>query len=190
MVFFNAKKLYSRVLSESLLVDKSFISLKNIQDKKTVIKDKLFTQYHLDPSLPYWDLVWTSYFLSLNKPPIDVADFSGKKVRDNGKILLTKASSNRRSSDVLLSKVYWEDSYNAIGSLCNSDNCLKESSKDLSKIIFGESRYVDSLILNGWSTKENESRWSNSLESTARLVIKTNQHPTKLIIEAYSLAEP
>ena len=90
----------------------------------------------------------------------------------------------------MLSKVYWEDSYNAIGSLCNSDNCLKESSKDLSKIIFGESRYVDSLILNGWSTKENESRWSNSLESTARLVIKTNQHPTKLIIEAYSLAEP
>src|SRR3989344_3667459 len=138
MVFFNAKKLYSRVLSESLLVDKSFISLKNIQNNKTVIKDKLFTQYHLDPSLPYWDLVWTSYFLSLNKPPIDVADFSGKKVRDNSKILLTKASSNRRSSDVLLSKVYWEDSYNAIGSLCNSDNCLKESSKDLSKIIFGE----------------------------------------------------
>lgn len=190
MVFFNAKKLYNRVLSESLIVDNSFISLKNIQDKKPVIQDKLFTQFHLDTSLPYWDLVWTNYFLNLNKIPLELAPYDGRKVLDKSKILLIKQGGKRRSLDVLLAKIYWQDKYNIIGSLCNSDKCLEESSYNLSKIIFGESRYVDSLILNGWSTKETDFRWSNSLESRVRLVTKSDFIPSKLVIEAYSLSEP
>ncbi len=72
-------------------------------------------------------------------------------------------------------------------SLCDTDACLKDAPVDLSYIEMGNSLYEDTLLLEGWSTAEENHRWANSLNSTLRLVKHGNVQ--FLQIEARALVE-
>lgn len=189
---FSARKLYARFLSERLLVDKGYISLKDIQNKNKniIIKKPIYIENQFDENIPLWNRIWTSYFLSLNSPKIIIAsDINPQSISDGSFVLISKLLRNFRSPKLLTSKVVWENPYYEIGYLCNSDSCLLKQNKDISVLEIGNNKFEDSLLISGWGKNEGNSRWATNKESVIRLVTK-NKLPAKLTIEVLSLKEP
>jgi len=177
------RKLISRLYVENIAVDQKYISLQNIQNKKSIFKKPILLENSINTSLPYWNLVWLQYFLNLNNPPIIISE--SKKINDGDLILTSK---NSREFDLYIKKTIWENDFYRIGSLCQTDSCLIKENKDFSKIRIGKGFYEDSLLLSGWSVKDGESRWTNSDKVTLRLI--TKKKSVKFSVIALSLKEP
>lgn len=188
---FSAYKLNQRFIRESFSVGKSYSTLKDIQSEKRIIKEPLYLENDIDPNIPYWNYVWTRYFLNLNKFPI-ISEVSkkGKKVvvLENNLVLIRKQNANPQALKIFLKDIIWENEFFKIGRLCKSDKCLMSTNEDLSKIIFGKTSFEDSLLISGWSVSEPESRWAEGKQSSLRLV--NNKAKTRIIIEALTLKEP
>lgn len=189
---FSAVKLNKRFLKEHLVVDKSFISLREIQQKNTST-DPIYLESTLDDTISYWRQIWTGYFLYAGHPspslPSQINPFE-KRISDNSLVLLSKTTPWFTPPQILLkSPLVWENEYFVLGRLCNSTECLLNRPEDLSKITLGKNSFEDSLLISGWSVKEPESRWAMGRESTLRLVTK-DASATQLVFEAHSLSEP
>lgn len=189
---FSAYKLNKRFIRESFSVDKTYLTLKEIQSEKKIINEPLYLENDIDPNIPYWNYVWTRYFLNLNKFPItsEVSKIKGKRVvvSENNLVLIHKSNAYPHSLKILLNDIIWENDFFKIGRLCKSDKCLISTKEDLSKIIFGKTSFEDSLLISGWSAGEPESRWAEGKQSSLKLI--NNKEKTKIIIEALTLKEP
>lgn len=188
---FFARKLNNRLIAERLAVDKSYISLKDINKNKVIIDKPIYTESQLIDSIPYWNEVWIGYFLNLNKPPINIVTIPKKQkpiIKDDDIIIISRAINNQSSTRILLNQIIWENQYFKIGTTCVSDECLNKKNIDLSKIKIGNNNYEDSLLISGWGKNEGDTHWANEKESTLRLITK-DSYPTNLVIEALSLGK-
>lgn len=192
LVLFSALKLSKKFRIIYVTVDKSFISLKEAPLNE--INEPIYTESFIDISIPYWVQNWTGYFIYNNNfkhwPTKFVKGDNVNKVPDNSLVLNGKYSRWYYPPKRILKDIIWENEYFRIGRLCFSDECLVESNVDLTKIKVGENEFEDNLLLSGWSTKEGDFRWSNSLESTARLITRSDFNHSSLKIEARTLSEP
>jgi len=187
LCLFSARKLDQRFVTERLSVDKGYISLSHIQNGTTIINQPIYIDNNFNSNIPYWNKIWSSYFLSLNNPPIDIS-VSKNKVPEGSLVLVSKVIRNFPSIKSFVNEIVWENEFYKIGKLCISDNCLISQKEDLSHITFGDSAFEDNLMLTGWDVNEGESRWANEKESTLRLITK-GSYPTNLVIEALSLGK-
>src|SRR4030042_7143135 len=92
-------------------------------------------------------------------------------------------------SHAMYSDSQWENAYYRLANFCYSDECLIKNRKEFTEIIFGKSVFEDALVQKGWSTKEANERWANTLESTVRLVSASNSYQS-LTFVALTLKEP
>lgn len=193
LVFYSGIKINKRFISERVSVDKSFVSLKSI--KNLNIKEPIYAGGAVDDSIPLWYQIWIGYFVypsvkDITIPSEYLTSKYENKVPDNSLVLLQKPAPFINPTKLVLKNTIWENKFFKLGRVCNSTKCLTESKYDLSSVVVGMNDNEDSLMLGGWSIKEGDFRWSNSLDSTIRLVTKTGSISSKLVIEAYSLAEP
>lgn len=186
LVFFNALQLQKRFLKQHFAVNHVFVSLKELQDKN--IPQPIYTPRILNSLYPLWNFIWEEYFLYQLSPPPKPPILVNNQLPDGARILLPKLTHISISPKLLLSAIEWENPYYRIGIICSSQQCLRNSSTDLSSVTFGHSEFEDTLILDGWSSKEPEYRWSDSKESRLKLV--TKKPADALIFSALSLAEP
>jgi len=191
LVIYSAKKLSNRFVDEYLAVSKDYQSLAYIQNNKKIINESLYIENNIDPTIHYWNSLWISYFLNLNKFPISPASLkkNQKEVRENSLVLVHKSQGFTNALRIILKDIIWENNYFKIGRLCKSDTCLLESKENLSMFYFGKNNLEDSLLLSGWSTKEPESRWTIGKKASLRLVVK-DDIKSKIVIEALALNTP
>lgn len=189
---FSAYKLNQRFIRERFSVDKTYLTLKEIQSEKKIINEPIYLENDINPNIPYWNYVWTRYFLNLNKFPItsEVSKIKGKRVvvSENNLVLIRKQNTNPNALKIFLKDIIWENEFFKIGRFCKSDKCLMNAKEDMSKIIFGKTSFEDSLLISGWSASEPESRWAEGRQSSLKLI--NNNEKTKVIIEALTLKEP
>jgi len=186
---FFAIKLVRRFTRERILVEKSFISLSELQ--KSSVDEPIYLPQLITNSGSYWGQIWTEYFLYPDKDVVSPANFGAvdSVIKDKSLVLIPKDERYYAAPKILEYETVWENEYYLLGRLCNSDKCLLESNEDLSKIAVGKNNYEDSLFLLGWDKSEGDSRWANAEESSLRLVTK-DIYTTKLTLEASSLSEP
>lgn len=189
LIIFSAVKLNKRFLSERFTVDKKLISIQEIPVNK--YKEPIFIESYLDKNIILWNHMWQYHFMYFIKPNPKIFPPAelGPVIPDNGLVLVSKPTPWYRPPQVLLKKVVWENEYYRLGRLCNSDECLIGRKEDLSKVEIGKDHYEDSLLMNGWSVKEAESRWAVGKESTLRLITKKDNN-TSLVIKGLTLKEP
>lgn len=188
--YYSALKLNIRFITEKITVDKSLISLGEIQKVKN-INEPIYTEQTLTGLTNYWNQVWVDYFIypKLSYTPFNF-DWANKTVPDNSLVLLSKPNFyNSNPLKIMFNSVVWENEYYQLVRLCNSDKCLLSSKKDLSKVVIGSTAFEDSLFLSGWDIREGNSRWVNSKESAIRLKTE-NDIPSHILIEALTLKKP
>lgn len=193
LVFYSGIKLNKRFISERVSVDRSFVSLKSM--KSLDIKEPIYAGGALDDSMPLWYQIWIGYFVYPSVKDITIPNRYliskyDNKVPDNSLVLLQKPAPFINPTKLLLKNIIWENKFFKLGRVCNSIKCLTESKYDLSNVVVGVNNNEDSLMVSGWSTKEGDFRWANSLVSTLRLVTKYNKIPSKFVVVANSLANP
>lgn len=189
--FWSAINLNKRFIREHLSVEKSYISLLNL--KYININEDIYTESFIETEIPLWKDMWTNYFLySKNiseKPSIIENSIFEKGVPNNSLVLISKSTPWFISRKIIFNDIIWTNNYYTLGHICNTDDCLLQTAKNLSFINIGQNDYEDSLLINGWNISEAENRWANENESTLRLVTK-DTYPTKLTVEALSLSKP
>ena len=192
LVVFSALKLNKKLRIIYVAVDKSFASLKEVPLNK--IKESIYTESFIDSTIPYWVQNWTGYFIYDNRfnhwPTVFVNGDSVNKVPDGSLVLLGKQSRWYYAPKRIVRDIVWENEYFKIGRLCYSDECLFNSDLNLYSIVINSNEYEDNLLLSGWSAREGDFRWSNSKESTARLVKRDKDIFSKILIETRSLSKP
>lgn len=187
---FSGFKLNKRFNQEHISVDRSLISLKDLNDNKN-IKEVIYTDQTLSGLVSIWRQVWTDYFLYTGKNIYTPGtyDFPRKDIQDNSLVLLPKVIVGYEPQRILLKDIVWENEFYKLGRICRSDKCLVSYIGDLPKIKIGENEIEDTLFLKGWHPREGESRWANAKESSLRLVTKRANY-TKIAVEVVALAEP
>lgn len=187
---FSAIKLNKKFIG-GLSIDRSFVSLMDL--KKVNITEPVYVEGFINESVPLWKQNWLGYFIYTKNISVIPTLFNlneyENKVPDNSLLLLSKATPWVRPSYIVLRDVIWSNDYFQLGHICNSNECLLRSQKNLSTILVGKNEYQDSLLTSGWEKIDGESRWSNAKESTLRLVAKNNNF-SKIIIEAMAFKEP
>lgn len=187
---FSAIKLNKKFIG-GLSVERSFVSLRDL--KKINITEPVYVEGFINESVPLWKENWLGYFVYTKNISVVPTLFNlneyENKVPDNGLLLLSKATPWVRPSYIVLRDVVWSNDYFQLGHICNSDDCLLQSPKNLSTISIGKNDYEDSLLISGWEKIDGESRWANAKESTLRLIVKNNNF-SKIIIEAMAFKEP
>lgn len=188
--FFSAIKLNRRFIRERIVVDKSLISLSELQRDLPTLNEPVYTEQTFTGLVSYWRQVWTDYFLyALSIYTPSNFDRTKKEIPEGSLILVSKSAVLMYPPKIFLSKIVWENDYYRLGRLCNSDSCLSRSGRDLSRIVVDQSEYEDSLFLTGWHSREPGGRWSKSTQSTIRL-FKHRKFFTSLVVEAHSIKEP
>lgn len=188
VLFFNALKLNSRFINEGLSIDKSLLSLKELNMVRNITVP-IFSENFFNNNIPFWGQLWSEYFLS-NHRIVTTFDYevSPSKIKDSSLVLIALTPKHYYPIKILFDSIVWENSYYRLGRICNSDECLSKSNKDLSTVSFGKTEFDNSLLGRGWSLPEVDSRWVSSSEANIRLVNKTST--SKLIIKAHSLKTP
>jgi hypothetical protein len=186
---FSAIKLNKKFIG-GLSVDRSLVSLRDL--KKISITEPVYVESFINESVPLWKQNWLGYFIYTKNISIVPTLFNLNKyenrVPDNGLLLLSKTTPWVRPSYIILKDVIWSNNYFQLGHVCNSDDCLLQSPKNLSAISIGKNDYEDSLLISGWEKIDGESRWANAKESTLRLIVK-NSNFSKIVIEAMAFKE-
>lgn len=190
LVMFSSLKLNKKFRTIYVAVDRSFASLHNVPLHS--IHEPIYTEAFVDSTIPYWVQNWTGYFIydnsfihwptKFNEAPLL------NKVPENSLILSGKYSRWYYPPKRVLKNIVWENEYYRIGRLCSSDACIRSVNADLSKMVIGSSDWENVLLLSGWSMREGDERWSDSLEPSMRLVKKTPA--TMISIETKALKEP
>ena len=192
LIAFSALKLNKKLRTIYVAVDKSFASLRNAPLND--INEPIYTESFIDSTIPYWVQNWTGYFIYSNRfdhwPTKFVNGDSVNRVPDGSLVLLGKQSRWYYPPKRIVKDIVWENEYFKLGRLCFSNECLFNSDLDLSSIVVDSNGYEDNLLLSGWSAREGDFRWSNSYESTARLVKRDSDNFTEFVIETRSLGEP
>lgn len=187
---FSAVKLNKKFIG-GLSVDRSLVSLRDL--KKIKIAEPIYVEGFINDNFPLWKQNWLGYFIYTKNISIVPALFNlseyENNVPDNSLLLLSKATPWVRPSYIIFRDIIWSNDYFQLGHICNNDECLLRSEKNLSTILIGKNDYEDSLLTSGWEKIDGESRWANAKESTLRLVVKNN-NSTKIIIEAMAFKEP
>ncbi len=189
LVMFSAIKLNKKFRSSYIAVDKSIVSLREVSLQN--ISEPIYVESFVEPTVPHWLQNWTGYFIyqtDVNQLPKRFNDTSSiNKVPENSLVLIGKYSRWYYPPKRILSNIIWENEYYKIGRLCNRDECLKRVEEDLSSLIVGKNDWENVLLTNGWSVREGDERWTNSLMPSLRLVKKTPA--SKITIDAQSLVE-
>jgi len=187
---FSGIKLNKRFIGERLAVDKSYVSLIDLKNKN--IKEPIYEEGFINGGSSLWKQTWIGYFLYYYNisptPTLFLNDQYANKVPDSSLVLLSK-DPWIPAPNIIFKNIIWSNDYFRLGRICNSDECLLKSSKDLSQIEIGKNDYEDSLLVNGWNVNEGEMRWASEKESTLRLVTK-GTYPTNLTIDVLSLDKP
>ena len=191
LVIFSGLKLNKRFLQEHVAVDKSYVSLKELPSN---IDEPIYTESYVRPSIPLWKNIWSSYFVYphiLNKlyPNKVLNNQYANSIPDNSLVLLEKPVPWYPPTNVLLRKKVWENEFYTLGRICNTANCLITSKEDLSLVTFNREDFQDSILINGWWSKEDGHRWIGLKEATMRLVVK-NDPVSILHMEMATLKEP
>ncbi len=187
---FSAVKLNKKMNQYRLSADASLISLASL-NQEFKIEENIYSPTLLIDEGSIWPRLWREYFLYPRKlidTPKSYSIYSNK-IPTSSLVLLPKKSEKFNIPKVIHKAVKWENEYYTLGRICNADDCLIKKGNKLSSISFGESNYEDTLLLNGWSTKELGARWISSKEATARLVAGDETIDT-FTIEALTLKEP
>lgn len=188
---FSAIKLNKKFIGSGLSIDRSYVSLLDLKNIK--IKEPIYIEGFVNENVPLWKQNWLGYFIYSKNistvPSLFNLNQYENKVPDNALLLLSKSTSWVRPSYIILKDVIWSNDYFQLGHICNSDDCLLMSSKDLSSITIGKNDYEDSLLISGWEKIEGESRWANEKESTLRLVTK-DSYFLKMSFEAMAFRQP
>lgn len=175
--------LIKRMVNEQLTVDETLVSLQGLD--LTNYQEKIYTEHAFARDSAIWRSLWMQYFLypkELILTPLSIPD--------SALVLAGKPSPEIKSSHILLDAVVWENRYFNLARLCNSEECLLKRPEDLSRIIFDQTEFAESLLISGWSTKENGNRWASGKRSTLQLVSKIKDSFRSLVFRAHSLAEP
>jgi len=186
----SAINLNKRFIREHLSVEKSFISILDIKNKK----DPIYSEVFIEEATPLWKQIWIGYFLytkNISPIPTNVNyDSYENKVPDNSLVLISKPNQWLDSLKIVYKDIIWSNDYYNLGHICNADDCLLKSEYGLNEIRIGNNEFEDSLLINGWNITEGDVRWANEKESTLRMVIRDIVSPTSLTIEALSLKKP
>ncbi|MFA6081598.1 MAG: hypothetical protein WC741_04290 [Patescibacteria group bacterium] len=188
---FSAVKFNKRFIREHLVVDKSYISISELKNKK--LTEPIYYEGFIEDQTPLWKQIWISYFLyskDISKVPT-VFDNSQYKNRvpDGSLVLISRPTSWIGSPSILFKNIVWSNNYYRLGRLCNSEACLLDSKESLEKVSMGENKYEDTLLISGWDINEGSSRWANEKESKLRLAVKDGYF-SKIAIEAVALKNP
>ena len=188
---FSGIKLNKRFISGRLSIDQSYVSLVALRNKN--IKEPIYIESFVNDKVPLWKQNWLGYFIYSQKISVipslfDTNQFENK-VPDGSLLLLSKPIPWVHPPNIILKDVIWSNDYFQLGHICNSEDCLLQSKKDLSNINIGKNDYEDSLLISGWESTEENYRWTSSQESTLRLIVKDKLF-SKITIEAVSLKEP
>lgn len=191
LVVYSGLLLNKRFLNNHLVIDKNLISLQEVPTDK--IKEPIYNEQHINPQMPFWRTIWTNYFIypaiiDKDQKLVLLNDVYANPVPDNKLVLISKAGPVIPTK-VLLRDIVWENEYYTLGRICNASYCLLANADKLSSVSFDGLGYEDSLLINGWSTKEKGARWISAKEATARLVAGNNSVDT-FTIEALTLREP
>ncbi len=191
LTIYSGLKLNKKFIYTRYSVDKSFISLQEV--KKMNIQEPIYTEAVINPNTPLWRDIWMGYFLYPSKDMNFPKQLQNKKFHmslyDNSLAVVYKNTTTTKSPKILFKKIIYENDFYRFGRICDSSECLLNATTDLSEVISNDNPYGDTLLLSGWSINEGGYRWTNSLNSTLRLVLK-NSNPQYLLIEAQALKEP
>jgi hypothetical protein len=183
-------KLNKKFRTNYISVDKSLASLRDVP--LSTIREPIYVEGFIDSKISYWVQNWTGYFIynhSLQHFPVKFNENSSlHKVPENALVLSGKVSRWYYPPKIILNNIIWENEYYKIGRLCRTDKCIQSIPADVSSLVFGKNDWEDTLLVEGWSQKEGEERYSNSLHPTLRLVKKSPV--SSIIIETKSLEEP
>lgn len=191
LVVFSGLKLNKRLLREHVAVDRNYISLEDIP---SFTDEPIYVEEHVDSMQPLWRNIWVGYFVyPLIKDQTIPTEFTDDpyvlRVPDNKLLLIQKPTPWYIPTNVVWREIIWENEYYILGRVCNIDECLLDSPEDLSLISFTREEFQDSLLIKGWSTKEDGHRWISSKEATMRFVAK-EKSISSLHIEVLTLQEP
>ncbi|OGK46873.1 hypothetical protein A3A93_06475 [Candidatus Roizmanbacteria bacterium RIFCSPLOWO2_01_FULL_38_12] len=189
---FSGIKLVKRMNQSRLAAELSFISLSSLP-RTYFTNEPIYAPTLLTEELGIWPTLWRTYFLypqqlTYTSPLTSLSEYTNK-VPDNKLVLFEKPVRWYPTINVLLREKVWKNEFYVLGRICNNQDCLLESNKDLTSIPFTREDFQDSLLIDGWSHKEDGHRWINAKEATMRLVVK-NDPISKLHIEMLSLKDP
>ena len=191
LVIFSGLKLNRRFIGGRLSVDESYSSLLGLKNQN--INEPIYIESFVNDKIPLWKRNWMEYFIYYKNissvPTLFNDDQHKNKVPDNSLVLLSKLNPWLPPPKIILKDIIWNNEYFQLGHICNAEECLLQSNRDLSLIEIGKNDYEDSLLIFGFDIIEGEIRWANSKESRLRLVSK-NDFISNLTIEAQTLKEP
>ncbi len=192
LVIFSGLKLNKRFIRENFAVEKKYISLKQFPKN---INEPVYIEGHVNKHVHPWQSNWEGYFMypfiiDFRIPTKFIEDEYMLKVPDNSLMLIAKSVPGITQTKIILKNIVWENEHFFLGRICNTDSCLIDYQSGLSTVEIGKSPYEDSLLISGWSANEGEIRWSDSLNSTLRLVRNSERNTSSLAITARAIAEP
>ena len=190
LTLYSGIQLNKRYLREFISIDRSLISLQELHDS-SIIQQPIYTEQALTGLTSLWRQMWIEYFLYPNKSlysPFNLQASHKTKIKDGSLILLSKTSIVYPPPSILYTDTMWENQYFKLVTICNSDQCLLRRKENLSLIKFKDSSYEDSLLIDGWSLKEKDHRWTDHKTATIRFITQTDTQ--QMIVEVESLKQP
>ncbi|MFH2085986.1 MAG: hypothetical protein ABII21_04350 [bacterium] len=183
-------RLIRRFTYNHITVDRSLMSLSELANNPS-ITEPIYLSEVVEGMGYYWRQIWTEYFLYPQKELVSSAnlqEFKNGIVPEDALILVSKELWYRPPK-LLFEQVVWENGFYKLGRRCLSDDCLLKNSKQLQTIEFGKTQYDDTILIDGWSTPENDHRWANEKTASIWWVTEKNMTKTQLKITATSFID-